>query len=389
MEISDRLADNVSTFSKGHRGAPRHGRGLLQGIAVCGSCGRRMGLNYSGDGGLWPVYRCHADKNRCAKQFCQEVRAPAVEAEIERLLLAALAPDQLALTLATLDEISADARSLERQWTLKRERAAYETERARRQYTAVEPENRLVARSLEAMWEEKLRDAERIEQEYQRWKAEQVVALRDEDRARITALGIDLPQLWETLGNAERKAMLRLVIDQVVLDQRRAKGMVWMRIIWQTGAATEHWVRRSTQSYAQAAHVELIEQRIRDLNDAGIMDAEIATTLNAEGLLNCRGGAFNNGTVHLLRQRWNIRTVKINGVDFNPTRWPDGSYSIQGAAKALGITDQTVFKWLKKGRLQGRQLVKGQPWQIDLTQDQIDRFQILVPRISPSRRKAS
>ena len=389
MEISDRLADNVGNFRKGHRGAPRRGQGLLQGIAVCGSCGRRMGLNYSGDGGNWPVYRCHADKNLCAKQYCQEVRAPSVEAEIERLLLAALAPDQLALTLAALDEINADVRSLERQWALKRERAAYEMERARRQYNAVEPENRLVARSLEVLWEEKLRDAERIEQEHQRWKAEQVVALSDEDDLRITALGIDLPQLWEMLGNAERKAMLRLVIDQVVLDQRRARGMVWMRITWQTGAATEHWVRRRTQSYAEAAHVELIEQQIRDLNAAGLMDAEIAAALNAEGLPNCRGGAFTNGTVHLLRQRWNIRTVKINGVDYNPARWPDGSYSIQGAAKALGITDQTVFKWLKKGRLQGRQLAKGQPWLIDLTQELINRLQVPVPRISQSRRKAS
>lgn len=173
MEIGDRLADNVGNFRKGHRGIPRRGRGLLQGIAVCGSCGRRMGLNYSGDHGAWPVYRCRADTAMCDRQHCQEVRAPAVEAEIERLFLAALAPDQLALTLAALDEISDDARSLERQWTLKRERAAYETERARRQYDAVEPENRLVARSLEALWEEKLRGAERIEREYERWKVEQ------------------------------------------------------------------------------------------------------------------------------------------------------------------------------------------------------------------------
>jgi len=75
---------------------------------------------------------------------------------------------------------------------------------------------------------EKLREAERIEQEHQRWKAEQILTLTDEDRSRVTAMGIDLPQLWETLGNAERKAILRLVIDQVVLDQRRAKGMVWL-----------------------------------------------------------------------------------------------------------------------------------------------------------------
>ncbi|MBB3957887.1 recombinase family protein [Novosphingobium sediminicola] len=389
MEISDRLADNVGNFRAGHRGAPRRGRGLLQGIAVCGTCGRRMALNYSGDRGDYPVYRCRSETALCAKQYCQEVRAPAVEAEIERLFLAALAPDQLELTLAALDEINAEVRSLDRQWALKRERAAYEVERARRQYDAVEPENRLVARSLEALWEDKLREAEKIEQDHDRWKAGQIETLDDDDRSRITDMGIDLPGLWENLGNADRKAMLRLVVDQVVLDQRRVTGMVWIRVIWQTGATTERWIRRRTASYTEAAQIPLIEQRVRELNSAGMMDAQIATTLNAEGLANCRGEAFTNQTIHLLRQRWKIKTVKINGATDNPSRWPDGSYSIQGAASELGITPQTIFKWLKKGRLQGRQLTKGQPWQIDLTNDQIAQFRVTTPRISPSRRKVS
>jgi DNA invertase Pin-like site-specific DNA recombinase len=389
MTISDRLADNVGNFRVGHRGAPRRGRALLQGIVVCGSCGRRMALNYSGGRGDYPVYRCRADTTLCTRQYCQEVRAPGIEAEVERLFLAALAPDQLALTLAALDEINTDAHALERQWALKRERAAYETERARRQYDAVEPENRLVARSLESIWEDKLRDAERIEQDYLRWKAEQATVLSTEDRARIAAFGIDLPQLWESLGNAERKSMLRLVIDEVVVDQRRAKGMVWLRLLWQTGATTEHWIMRRTQSYATAAHAEQIEKRIRDLNAAGCMDTRIAATLNDEGLLNCCGGAFDSGTIHLLRKRWGIPTVKINGVDYNPRRWPDGSYSVQGAADALGITAQTVFKWLYKGRLQGRQIIKGQPWQIDLTDEQIPPLKAQIRRTNPSRRKAS
>lgn len=362
---------------------------MLQGLVVCGSCGRRMALNYSGPQSDHPVYRCRSDTALCTGQYCQEVRAPAVEGEVERLFLAALAPDQLALTLAALDEVNDDTHALERQWALKRERAAYEIERARRQYDAVEPENRLVARSLESLWEEKLREAERIEQDYERWKAEQAVAISADERARISALGIDLPRLWKTIGNAERKAMLRLVIDQVVVDQRRARGMVWVRVRWQTGAATEHWVRRRTQSYAEAAHAEELEKRIRELNAAGCMDAQIAEILNAEGLPNTRGGTFEHGTVHLLRTRWNIPTAKINGVDYNPPRWPDGSYSVQGAADALGITEQTVFKWLKRGRLQGCQLVKGQPWQIDLTDKQIGMLQAKVRRTNPSRRTAS
>ena len=288
-----------------------------------------------------------------------------------------------------IDAIDADIHGLERQWTLKRERAEYECERARRQYDAVEPENRLVARSLEATWESKLRDVEKIEQDYRRWKKEQTTALSADDRARIAAFGIDLPDLWQRIENSQRKAMLRLVIDKVILDQRRAKGMVWIRIVWQTGAATEHWVMRKTQSYAESAHADVLEQRIREFNGAGMMDARIADALNAEGLRNSLGGMFDHNTVHLLRRRWNIPTVKINGVEHNPLRWSDGSYSIQGAALALGITDQTVFKWLKRGKLHGRQLAKGQPWQVDLTDRQIEALTAPKQCMRRSRKTAS
>jgi len=350
MAIGDK-PDNVGNFKAGHRGMPRKGKALLQGIAMCGSCGRRMALNYSGPDSTHPVYRCRSERATRAGQYCQEVRAPRVEAEVERQFLAALAPDQLAITLAALDAIDADVHGLERQWTLKRERVEYECERACRQYDAVEPENRLVARSLESIWESKLRDVEKVEQDYRRWKKEQATALSADDRARIAAFGIDLPGLWERIENSQRKAMLRLVIDKVILDQRRAKGMVWVRIVWQTGATTEHWLIRKTQSYADA---DVLELRIRELNGAGMMDAQIADTLNAEGLRNSLGGLLNHNTVHLLRRRWNVPTVKINGVEHNPLRWPNGSYSIHGAAHALRVTEQTVFKWLKRGKLHGR-----------------------------------
>jgi hypothetical protein len=110
-----------------------------------------------------------------------------------------------------------------------------------------------------------------------------------------------------------------------------------------------------------------LEQQIRELNAAGCTDVEIAEALNLRGLSNTRGGAFNHGSIHLLRKRWDIPTVRINGVGNNPSRWPDGSYSVQGVADVLGTTTQTVFKWVRTGRLHGRQLTKGLPWQIDLS----------------------
>jgi hypothetical protein len=281
-----------------------------------------------------------------------------------------------------------ETRLLEQQWALKRERARYEAERARRQYDAVEPENRLVARSLERVWEEKLRQVEAIEQAYEAWRREQGTPLGESDRADVLALAQDLPRVWHGATAAERKRILRLVVHDVVLDQKREQGVVWFRISWQTGATSEHQLQRRVRSYADCANLGLLEQRIRELNAAGKMDHEIAAILNAERIMSARGVPFLHGTVHLLRRQWGIRTVKINADDPNPPRWPDGSYSIQGTAAALGITAQTVFDWLQKGRLHGRQLAKGQPWQISLSDEQIGALRQQVRLTRRSRREA-
>ena len=179
------------------------------------------------------------------------------------------------------------------------------------------------------------------------------------------------------------------MVHDVVLDQKRERGLVWMRITWQTGATNEYQMQRRVRSYADCSSAEQLRQRVQDLNAAGKMDQEVADILNAEGIISARGVPFRGETVHLLRKQWGIRTVKINGKDANPSHWPDGSYSVQGAAAALGITPQTVFKWLRKGRLQGRQLAKGQPWQVTLPADQISALYQQVRRTRRSQQEAS
>lgn len=385
MANGKRLAGNVASRVEARPGAPRRGWALLQGIAVCGRCGRRMALRYSGARGTYPLYQCSADQSQDGSPRCQEVRALPVDAAVERLLLEALAPDQIALAVAAMGQLDEESRLLEKQWALKRERARYEAERARRQYDTVEPENRLVARSLERVWEERLRQVEAVEHAWEAWQREQGTPPGEADRTDVLALAGDLPRVWRSAGAEERKRILRLVVRDVALDQTREQGMVWLRIAWQTGATSEHRLQRKVRSYADCASTGLLERRIRELNAAGRMDHEIAAILNADGITSARGTPFLHGTVHLLRRQWGIPTVKINGDDANPPRWPDGSYSVQGAAAVLGITAQTVFDWLRGGRLQGRQLVRGQPWQITLTAEQISTLQQQVRRTRRSR----
>src|SRR5207248_1462715 len=201
------LRSNHLNYREELHGVPRKGQALLQGIVRCGYCGAFLHLRYSGPQGEFPVYVCNNDKRQFGGKSCQEVRAIALDTQVEQRFLEALRPDQLTLALAALAHLEQEEQAERKQWDLRLERARYEAKRAERQYQAVEPENRLVARSLERQWEEKLRAIEAIEKEYQAWNYSRLAAVTEADRQAIVDLGSDLPTLWqaETTTSAERK----------------------------------------------------------------------------------------------------------------------------------------------------------------------------------------
>ena len=147
----------------------RKGQALLQGIVRCGYGGAFLHLRYSGPHGEFPVYVCNNDKRQFGGKSCQEVRAMALDTQVEHRFLEALHPDQLTLALAALAHLEQDEQAERKQWDLRLERAHCEAKRAERQYQAGEPENRLVARSLQRQWEEKLRAIQAVERQYQAW----------------------------------------------------------------------------------------------------------------------------------------------------------------------------------------------------------------------------
>ncbi len=348
-----------------------------------------MSLHYSGPQGEFPVYKCDFGRNETGSTRCQEVRALGLDSEVERLVLEALAPDKVALALAALEHLEQEQAALRKQWQLRLERVRYEAERARRQYNAVEPENRLVARTLEHDWEEKLRTVEKAEQEYQLWLQQNRLELTSADRQDILALAEDLPTIWHapTTTHADRKQIVRLLIKEVILDQGRAKGKVWFQINWQTGAVSEHWLIRRVQAYAEYAHLDALQQRIREMAAEGKLDDEIAATLNTEGFRTAHGYLFTSKLLWMLRHEWKIPTAKATGE--NPLRWEDGSFSVEGAAVALGVHMSTIHHWLKCGRLQGEQLRKGTPWKIPFTDQKIEELRTYVQGARRSKKEAS
>jgi hypothetical protein len=237
----------------------------------------------------------------------------------------------------------------------------------------VEPDHRLVARTLESQWEAKLREVERAEQEYQAWQRESHAEMTPQERQEILAIGEDLPRVWHatTTTHADRKYLLRLIVRDVIVDRKRLHGKVWFQLNWQTGARSAHEIVLQGVSYRDHVDGERVQDRIRQLYAQLQNDRQIATVLNQAGALTTYGQPFKAQHIWYLRSKWALPNVKETGLRPDRLRWDDGAYTIHGAVEALGVTKGTVHDWLKKGLIQGRSLGPYMLWRIDLTPEQI------------------
>lgn len=368
---------------------PREGKALLQGIALCGRCGRRMQLRYSGPQGNFPVYRCGLEAQDYGGAQCQEVRAPGVDQAVETLVLEALVPERIALALEALGQLELEMDALEHQWQLRLERTRYEAQRAQRQYNAAEPDHRLVARTLESQWEAALRAVESTERDYETWTRDNRAHITAQEQQEILAIGEDLPRVWhaETTTNADRKHLLRLVVKEVIVDQKRFRGKVWFQINWQTGASSEHEVIRHAVSYREHSEGDRVQERIGQLHAQRQTDRQIAEVLNAEGYRTTYGQQFRPQNIWYLRGKWGLPNIKESGLRPDRLRWNDGAYTISGVVQAVGVTKGTVHTWLELGRLQGWQLGPYMGWHIDLTADQISALRQQAEHVRLKRKR--
>src|SRR5262245_14090495 len=179
-------------------GTARRGAALLPGLVVCGHCGLRLRTYYQFTGQAY--YSCARHLARGTERTCSGTKASPVDDLVAAQVLRALEPAALELSLQATQDIQKERERLDRHWRQRLERARYETERARRQYDAVEPENRLVARTLERRWEKALRQQRQLEEEYDRFAGEQPAGLTEAEQARIRSLSADLPGLWQASG---------------------------------------------------------------------------------------------------------------------------------------------------------------------------------------------
>jgi hypothetical protein len=295
------------------------------------------------------------------------------------LFLEAIQPAQLEVSLATLEEIESRTRQVDRQWELRQERARYEADLARRRFLAVDPENRLVARTLEKDWNEKLATAEELERERAVATAAAALPLSPDERRRILDLAEDLPALWHapTTTPAERKQLLRLLIKYVTLTKGAATITAAVR--WQTGARTPVDVPRPPRSCDAKRTPAAVVDRVRTLA-ADHTDRQIAERLNTDGCKSGGGGIFTASKVQWVRYAHKIGRVLPNDSTREPGEREDGRCSARAAAQALNVTVSTVADWCKDGRLDGMQAMARGAWWIRLTPEVVAQLRKPVRR---------
>ena len=351
IAIKDNRAEYMRTKT---RGAPRDGDLLLHGIAWCGRCGHKMYVRYKGGG----EYVCNHLRSHGGLPTCQHIRAARIDAAVADAFLTALAPAELdALSRARRAQQQVDTAlrsSAERQLERKRYAAAL----AERQFNRVDPDNRLVAAELERRWEAALSEVRAAEEALAQQTSAPVVAQMGMGKAlqgKVIRLAGRLPQIWadDTTTDAQRKTLLRCLIDKVVLD-RGEHDVARVRIVWRGGAVSELDVKMKVNSVPKLTRGVEMRQRVLSLARNGMPDDEIAAMLTGEGHRspNCETKVLPI-TVQRIRHGAGIKVTEPR------TRWRhDGSLL---SAPELAVRLNIPVNWLYVQIRQGRLLIDRQP----------------------------
>jgi DNA invertase Pin-like site-specific DNA recombinase len=365
---SNRARITANTHPQPHQsggGAVREGSALLQGLAVCGQCGRRLRTHYTGRTAS-AGYHC-AGKSIVEGRgiYCLNVGAIQIDEVAARAVLAALAPLGVEAALAAAERIEADHDGALAQWRLAVERAGYDAQCAERRYRTVDPDNRFVARGIEAEWEKYLRELEKAKAELARREQLRPRTLSVDERIRLLALGADLFKAWQapTTSPRDKKELLRTLLEEVIITVHKDERRAHLTLRWRGGALTDIDLDLPRPRPAIVRTDEDTIALVRRLA-AHYPDAVIAGILNRQDRKSAYGHRFTANLVGNLRRHWSIPCFE------RPTSPPEGELlTIKQTATALGVATSTIHRWLNDGIIAGEQLTYGAPWRIRLTDD--------------------
>lgn len=366
FETNQRRLDS-NTRPGPHRkgGIVREGCALLQGIGICGHCGRRLSTHYRGRNST-PGYHC-AGKDIVEGRgvYCLNVGGVAIDEAVANAFLAAVTPAAIEAMKMAVEQGRTNHDDALAQWRLEIERLRYDAEKAERRYRAVEPENRLVARGLESDWESKLRELAAAEAELRRRELQRPATISAEQLWHIQALSADLRQVWHapTTSDRDRKELLRILLEEVVLNLKRAEAHAHLTLRWRGGAVTTLDIP-VPRFRPQGPRTD--EDTISLLRRLALLypDEVIAGILNRQDRRTATGERFTANHVGNLRRYRDISRFQP------PAEPPAGEIvTIRKAAEILGMNTSSIHRWLADGFIAGEQVTPGAPWQIRITDE--------------------
>ena len=353
------------------KGAPGGGSALLPGLVYCGRCGRKMHVSYQS---IKLGRYCCSRVARFAPtdDVCSGLPAHAVDKLVSRQLLQALSPAGIELSLNAIEHTSQQRQQQALQLRQNLERATYEANRAERQFHAIEPENRLVARTLEARWEAALTQQRAAADAFEAFQRTKPIELTAAERRSLEELSNDIPALWDAPETTarQRQEVARCLIERVAITVSPSEQTVDVLIRWAGGFESRHNLRRPVWAYEQLDDFDRLCDRLGELRRAGWRSPRIAAQLNAEGFQTPKQrGGFTANVVRFL-YRSNTRVRGRNGTDLQPPEW-----SADALAAQLNIPVKKLKDWVRSGWVRATARPFGGTWVLHVDKQELKQLE--------------
>jgi DNA invertase Pin-like site-specific DNA recombinase len=358
-----RLAIN-RTNSEAVPGPAREGLCLLQGLLVCGQCGRRLSVRYTGNNGIYPVYECTwRHREALTPRACVVIPAAPLDQAIADRLLTAITPVTIELALAALTSLEQRDYEIGAQWRMRIERARYEADLAERRYESVDPANRLIAATLEQRWNDALQRLHDLEAELVDFERQSMRAVTAEQKQRIRQLAANFPRLWAaaTTTPRDRKRILRLLVRDITVSKGSEPKNVRLHIRWQGGASETLDVQQPPSHADVLRYPDAFVARVRDLASTH-HDDDIVEILNAEGCTSSTGKPFTRSMIRWVRHKHQIPAPPP----------PEGTLNIRQVCDRYGVSQWVVHYWIDIGIVPSQQRKSNAPHAITIA-DELDR----------------
>jgi hypothetical protein len=362
-------------------GAAREGRALLQGMLLCGHCGRRLSPRYTGNGGIHPVYECTRRQQEAHySSACIRLPADPIDRTVSQRVLEILQPDQIEIAFRAVQELERRSQAIDQQWRMRLERLEYQAQLAQRRYEEVDPANRLVAATLEQRWNQALQEKAAAQEELKRQRQQQGLELTAEQKSQLLALAKDLPQLWQSpsISGQDRKRMLRLLIKDITVERQAGERTALLHLRWQGGAVEDLSVDIPLPAPDKVRYPQATVDRVRALA-LSLTDPQIVAALNQEKVLSAKGKPFTLSMIKWIRSRHAIPTPSL--------KQPE-ELTVEEVAKRFGVNPGVVYYWIERRHLPARKLSPGSPHWIRLGPETETRLRTWVAnsnRIKPAQ----